>query len=577
MKVRFRWVLALATLVLAVAQIRPGFQAWVADPHRRVYFGSFGRDSEPRRIQLEAARNETAIFQLAARSSENVAGLSARVSDLRGPAGAIPNSAARVRYPGFLPVDENGQYTPDPLYVREIFDLKANETQPVWIDVTVPENSEPGAYAGKVEIKRGGANEAAFDISLQVLDFTLPPVNRDHFYSNIFLDPGSVARLHKVARWSDEHWRLLERYVRNWADHSQDAIVVFFIEDPWDMDTGFPVASVVDWKLGGEWEKTPGARFDFDNSHFDRFVQMCLDPGIRQNLQAWSPVNQPHKDYAIIHYRDTSANQDRKLKVTAGTPEYERVWGQFAASFDSHLREKRWLDMTTVGLDEISTEALDKIVPVFRKVAPNLKLMVSGGDEKGKYSDFSPEMAFHYGYIQSEVPLPDRAARRRQGKRTLVYTAESPLYPNTFLFSQPLESRMIPWLVWKYDFDGYIRWAWNFWVDGFMEQPHYKWHSGDMFFVYPGPDGPLDSIRSEMLRKGAQDYEVLWMIRQTLDALRSRGAADKVKAAEEQIRQAMELATQEADPVRPYRPLTSDFPKARGMLNRVLLDLKKKG
>jgi hypothetical protein len=39
----------------------------------------------------------------------------------------------------------------------------------------------------------------------------------------------------------------------------------------------------------------------------------------------------------------------------------------------------------------------------------------------------------------------------------------------------------------------------------------------------------------------------------------------------------MELATQEADPVRPYRPLTSDFPKARGMLNRVLLDLKKRG
>ena len=123
-------------------------------------------------------------------------------------------------------------------------------------------------------------------------------------------------------------------------------------------------------------------------------------------------------------------------------------------------------------------------------MAPDLKLMVSGGDEEGKYSEFSSEMAFHYGYIESEVKLPDRLTRRKQGKRTLLYTALSPLYPNTFLFSEPLESRMLPWLVWKYDFDGYIRWAWNFWLDGFWKKPRYKWPSGDNFLVYPGEDGP---------------------------------------------------------------------------------------
>ena len=233
--------------------------------------------------------------------------------------------------------------------------------------------------------------------------------------------------------------------------------------------------------------------------------------------------------------------------------------------------------MTTVGLDEISTRDLDKIVPVFRKVAPHLKLMVSGGDEEGKYNDYSPEMAFHFGYIHSDTPMPDTVSRRKQGKRTLLYTANTPLYPNTFLFSQPLESRMIPWLVWKYDFDGYIRWAWNFWVDGFLKQPFYKWHSGDMFFVYPGKDGPLDSIRSEMLRQGAQDYECLWMIREAIARLRGRGEGARAQEIEQRVKEAMELATQEMDPVRQHRPLESDFRAARAILNGILAALNKAG
>ncbi len=545
--------------------------AWVADPHEHVFHGSFGRDLKKRDITIKAARDECAIFQVAAKSSGDLQGLHVRISDLAGPSGTIPAARVRIRYPGFVPVDENSEYTPDPLFETPSIDLKSNQAQPVWADLQVPADSAPGKYHGRLVLEQGGKSLADFHVELEVLDFTLPPVNQDHFYFNILIDPGSVARMHKVERWSEAHWKLLEKYVRNWADHSQDAITVFFIEDPWEGDTGFPVASVVDWRLTGTWESLADPRFEFDYTHFDRFVQMCLDAGIDQNLQAWSPVNMPHRDYAVIHYRDTAGGEVRRLKVTAGTADYERVWGQFARSFQEHLKQKGWLGMTTVGLDEISTADLDRIVPVFRKVAPELKLMVSGGDEKGKYSDFSPEMAFHFGYVNSEVPLPDMAARRKQGKRTLMYTANTPLRPNTFIFSKPMESRMLPWLVWKYDFDGYIRWAWNFWLDQFWRQPQYKWRSGDMFFVYPGDGGPLDSIRSEMLRKGAQDYECLWMIRAKLAQLTDKNRVQQIEA---RIKEAMEQATQEADPVRPHRPLPSDIAGARETLNQILLELR---
>lgn len=564
-----RWLII---AVLATSAGAQQIQSWIADPSRRVYPGSFGRESGSQEIALEAARNETAIFQLAVKSGTDMTGVAIGISDLRGP-GLISRSYARVRYPELIPVDENGQLTPDPLAVKPSVDLKANQAQGVWCDISVPTETPAGVYRGEVTVARAGAQVGSFTLSLNVLPFAFPSVSNDHFYLNILMDPGSIARMHDVARWSEAHWALLDAYVKDWANHSQDAITVFFIEDPWEGDTGFPVAGVVDWKLAGAWSDLKDPQFSFDYAHFDRFVEMCLRAGIRRNLQAWSPVNMPHHDYAVIHYRDTSVNQPRTLKVNAGTPEYERVWSQFAKSFEQHLHEKRWLEITTVGLDEISTVNLDKIVPVFRKVAPNLKLMVSGGDEAGKYQEFSPEMAFHFGYIKSEVPLPDTAERRKHGKRTLIYTANTPYRPNTFLFSEPLESRMIPWLIWKYDFDGYIRWAWNFWLPGFRDQPRYKWHSGDMFLVYPGRDGPVDSIRSEMLRQGAQDYECLYLVREQLDRIRKAGRTAVVSQAEERVKAAVELATQEDDPVRPHRPLPSDIPEARRKLNRVLQEL----
>jgi hypothetical protein len=75
-----------------------------------------------------------------------------------------------------------------------------------------------------------------------------------------------------------------------------------------------------------------------------------------------------------------------------------------------------------------------------------------------------------------------------------------------------------------------------------------------------------------MLRQGAQDYEVLWWIRERLGRLEDKAAA---RQFERRIKDAIEEATQEADPIRPHRPLPSDLAKARGELNKIILDLQK--
>jgi len=129
---------------------------------------------------------------------------------------------------------------------------------------------------------------------------------------------------------------------------------------------------------------------------------------------------------------------------------------------------------------------------------------------------------------------------------------------------------MLPWLVWKHGFDGYIRWAWNFWRDDYWVQPRHKWNSGDMFLIYPGEEGPMDSIRSMMLRKGAQDYEILWMAREFVDKLQEDEKSQEAEAVQEKLRRAIQLGTRQFDPVDRYDTRPSNFTEARGLLNEIL-------
>ena len=559
------------------------FQAWVADPHKKIFPNSFGRELKGRQIEVQACRNEWVIIQLGVRSPEAVHSLSIRTGDLKSTeGGAIASKLMRVRYPGLIPVDENGQYTPDPLWEVPAVSLRPYQSQGIWIDWKVPTTTKPGEYHGSLELLHDGTAPDIFHVKLEVLPAALPEPSGYHCYLNILVDPSSVARVNHLQLWGEAHWRQLETYVQDLAAHGQKTITAFIVDDPWEGDTGFAVRNLIEWKVAGEWKSGGHGHLTLDFAPFDRWVGLCLRVGIADHIECWSPLVQPGSDHSVIIYTDTLSGQRRTLRLPAGSDEYKSVWGEFARAFQEHLRQKGWLDKTYLAFDEIATEVLDGVVPFFHQVAPDLKLMVSGGDEKGRYSAESRELAFHYGYYSpgSGIELPDIPARRKAGKRTLMYTAVTPIYPNTFIFSQPLESRYLGWIIWKWDFDGYIRWAWNFWWPvNFWDQPLYKWHSGDMWFVYPGHEGPVDSIQWEMLRKGIEDYECLWLAQRGLEKSHAlTGQEDLVNRGARELARAVDLATQQFDRTKiPHDPIPARMDEARQIVNNLLKELARAG
>ena len=109
--------------------------------------------------------------------------------------------------------------------------------------------------------------------------------------------------------------------------------------------------------------------------------------------------------------------------------------------------------------------------------------------------------------------------------------------PNYFIDAPALDPVMVPWITERYQMDGVLYWALNFWsqtpdpwldavtfISGFVCSDGGVLN-GEGSLLYPGDrierytgqsniDGPVSSIRFELLREGIEDYDYLWMLKQ---------------------------------------------------------------
>ncbi|MFC2077040.1 glycoside hydrolase domain-containing protein [candidate division KSB1 bacterium] len=237
------------------------FQAWPQSIEVRTYPGAFSREPDVRDIHLTGLAGETVSAQVVVKNTRNMKGLSGIVTDLRGQAGAIGSGLTRVRYGAYLPVDETMVLTSDPLLETAMVDVPANTAQPVWLTITVPSNAAAGEYVGELAVAAKSSGSATFKLTLEVLPASLPEPPDWSFYLNVWQDPSGVARAHKVEEWSEEHFELLEKYASNFAAHGMNTITTSIVHDPWESQSGYPFATMVEWKYPGEYTNGNAEKF----------------------------------------------------------------------------------------------------------------------------------------------------------------------------------------------------------------------------------------------------------------------------------------------------------------------------
>lgn len=496
-------------------------------------------------LKALACRNSVVSLSMLIKSDSNVFAR-IRFTDLVSGDHTIPADALKARLIGATPTPEAGAVMET---IEDVDRISIIRSCAVHISVSIPKGIPAGMYAGRVIVEAAGEQAGSCDIEAEVADVDLPDVRDWSFFLNVWMNPATIARIHKAQIWSDSHFEAMKPYIEDLAAHGQKTAVVPIIFQAWGTQTRDPFPNAVIWKKRGD-------KFEFDFSIFDRYVEMHQTCGIDRAIHCYSVVQGPgHRESNTIEYIDLDDNQVKREDVQIASDKYSEAWRQFFEAFRLHLTEKGWMDKTYIAFDEQPEEAMNMVMAMIGEHAPDFKTALAANTRSDKFlslDDLSLSGVFNERGIVEVAPAERRAGAIAHlldpdcsttdlcsaNMLTTFYVCCGPAHPNTFCFSPLVESRMLPWLAVQGGYDGFLRWSYNDWSDNPFTHPEYApFPTGDVHFVYPSANGPASSLRWEQLREGIQDFELALI------------ASSKLNGAEDMVdfEQAISLACRNPD------------------------------
>lgn len=519
-------------------------------------------------VPLKALTCRNAITSLMALITADKPVKNARliISDLSCANGSIPANNAQIYLVGAVPTPEVGMVG-DALYPVDKFDI--DKSAALYININIPKGIPNGTYLGLAMLEVDGKQTASRSIQVEVADVDLPDVRDWKFYMNIWMNPGAIARYYDVPVWSDEHFERMKPYVADLAAHGQKTVVAPIVAKPWIDQTYTPYPSTVKWIRNGD-------DYEFDFSVFDKYIQLHKELGIEQTIHCYSIVQGPEKEgKSLIAYTDAQSGEQVEMMTQIMDEEYVKAWGAFFKAFRAHLAERGWMDKTYIAFDEKPGEVMEKMIDFLGEYAPDFKTALAANTRNnlfGSMDDLSLSVTFDERGV-SEMAPPERSAKEvvelldpdeaeniddfTAKTITTFYVCCGPEFPNTFAHSPLIESRMMGFFAMQGGYDGFLRWAYNDWSENPYEhiqwQAHITFPSADTYFVYPGENGPVSSLRWEQLREGIQDYELAVI------------ASENMRSSEEMVdyEQAISLACRNVDG---RKKSTGDIEIARRLL-----------
>ena len=481
-------------------------------------------------------RGEKVSAQILLWSDDDVEGVKCKISDFKAKGATLPASIAEARFVRYTIADKvdksclcgrpNGHpaiLQADMLDNIESFDIEGETTRPVWVTVTIPQCAKPGIYKANVKISHCGCGSVSLPLQLEVVDEVLAKPSEWSFHLDLWQHPSAAARAAGVEVWSEEHFEIMRPLMKMLADAGQKVITATLNRDPWRYQCFDDYEAMIYWYRydNDEWK--------YDYTIFDKWVEFMMSLGINKQINCYGmlPWGQCILDYQDMR-SNAKDNRCRQIKTTPQEKEYEQVWAAFLKDFAKHLKEKGWLHITNMAIDERAPEDMDVAAALIAKYAPELGFAMA--DNHDSYKRYTNMRDVCVGQKHSLMSHDEILARRVKGDVSTFYVCCSTLFPNVFTNSQPFEAELLCLYALAHDYDGMLRWAYNSWP----ARPEYdsrfrRWASGDTYMVYPDA---RSSIRFERTIDGVELYEKVKTLRAKYGAENEALAPIEAKLAE---------------------------------------------
>ena len=470
---------------------------------------------------LEAARNEQFSFQVAMRSDT----LTPVTVEAKGPAGWF----VRVRRVGYVPVAHHNTpviddpremdglgaipgFVPDPLFDENTLRLPAGETHAFWITVRPGPNAAPGRHAIAVSVAPEKGKALSLKLPVVLHGLVLQP--RRNFDITHWFYTDALIDWYKTDLFDARFWDILAFYIRNVVQHGQNTLYVPVFTPPLD---GVKRPSQL-----LRVSRTGKGQYAFDWSDVRRYVRLARAEGVTR-FEWCHPFTQWGVRNAIRIYE--GQGRDEKLLWPADTgatsPTYRRFLAQYLPALLRFLKAEKLLDRSFfhVSDEPHGDEPLANYKAaraLLSELAPWMKVMDALSDirfGREKLTDMPiPSIGTALDFLAEDIPSWCYYCCGPRGKflNRLIDTPLAKIAMHGFLF-------------YRWPFQGFLHWGYNYWyesqtrtlIDPFTCQDGARWPGwayGDPFVVYPGKDGPVDSMRWEVFGESLQDYALLQTI-----------------------------------------------------------------
>ena len=534
---------------------------WAARPLERIF-----RDSAPSRellerpLELSCVRNGHGGCMFGLRSTASLKGVRLRATELRSEEGVIPAERIRLYFVGSIPLSRNTPMTPveelervapceipDPLLDVDEVDLEAGVTQPCYLLLHVPRDAAPGVYRGKVVAGAGDA-VAELEVVVRVHPVTLP--DRGSLYVTNWFSVENIARAHGVELWSEEFWRVFEKWVRFMVEHGQN---VFWV----------PLDTIRIRRRGGGYE--------FDFTVFDRYVEILFRHGA-ELIELTHVARFREWGSGELVYREFRVEGESGVGLEPG----ERVLPHLLQALERHLEERGWLDRAVIHVADEPTEAgLEAWIRASELVhghAPRIR-RIDAVETVGfsEHLEIWVPTLHHFDHWMEEY-----LEAMREGRELWFYTCMNPVgrYPNRFLDYPLLKTRILHWINYAYGLRGYLHWGFNWWGEDAFGEPNPRLPPGDTHIAYPGREGPLSSLRLEAMREGLEDYELLKLLEEEIRRVKEELGGKALDLPFE--RRALELCRRAVPSITGYVRSPAELLRVREEVIREIVEVRRR-
>ena len=457
-------------------------------------------------ITVYAARGEVEPIHVAVYAHTDLAKITATCGPLRAPSGSIPAGAIRVRYPRYIllrrateaekrvmPVPEQAECigdiydadtellttrfygrstrvlgpVEDVLCEQPALQVGNAENCPLWLTIRVPPDAQPGTYTGVLRISEAGRRSVQIPIELTVWAFALPKVTSLRTWYQLW--PTPVVRPY------------LHAYYRDLAEHKVSGF------------GSMPAHPKISWREG---------KLNVDWAEYDAAARMLFDElGMRNAKLPYGKRGGGH-----VNVYDFAG-----LKL--GTTEFEQAYSTFLAQAGRHLAARGWLEgLDCYIFDEPDRERIAAIAaaaPIIRRELPSMRVFAACARNTsslvGILNAWCPPVAF-FGAGLGDFSASRVREGRARGDVYWWYNQE-----DNAIGCPVVTHRALLWGTWAADIEGYFVWCINHWGNKGM-----PWSTvfdiGEAMVIYPGKDGPIDSLRWEQTREGLEDYDYLKLL-----------------------------------------------------------------